>query len=113
MFKKLNTYNLPKWLERFWENLQNETYFGLMEECEQYRLLYEDSVKMEEEGDYISKIIDRDAICKPFPLTEEEVQMLAIFLANLSDRNEIEAMKMYTLGCRDMLFFLRGIKVID
>jgi len=113
MFKDLNTYDLPMWAQRYWEKIQNECFFTLREECDQYIDLQTQYERMQDEHDFISKIIDRDAITDPFTLEEAEVKLLAEFLAIMSDKREIEEMKMYVMGCRDAYRLLRGMKIIE
>lgn len=113
MFKKLNIYNLPIWAQRYWERIENECFFTLREECEQYAGLQERYENMQDEHIFLSKIIDRDAITEPFALEEAEVKILAQFLEIMADKREIEEMKIYMLGCRDTYRLLRGMKIIE
>lgn len=113
MFKNLNTYDLPMWIQRYWEKIQNECFFSLREECDQYKKLHERYERMQDEHDFLSKIIDRDAITEPFPLEEKEVKILAEFLEIISDKKEIEDMKIYMMGCRDAYRLLRGMNIIE
>ena len=52
-------------------------------------------------------------ITEPFALAEKEVKLLAEFLAIISDKREIEEMKMYVMGCRDAYRLLRGMNIIE
>lgn len=111
--KELNTYELPLWLQRYWERIQNRAFHEMKEENEQYQKLFEKCEKMENENDFITKIVEGDAMTEAFSLNESEVKILASFLRLKADYNELEAMKIYLIGCRDMYCMLRIMKIIE
>lgn len=113
MFKDLNTYDLPMWVQRYWEKIQNECFFTLRDECDQYIDLHERYESMQDEHAFLSKIIDRDAITEPFALEKADVKLLAEFLAIMSDKREIEDMKIYLMGCRDAYRIFRELNIIE
>ena len=81
ILKKLNTYELPLWLQRYWERIQNRAFHEMKEENEQYQELFEKCEKMEDEHKFITKIIEGDAMTEAFPLNESEVKTISSFFA--------------------------------
>ena len=111
--KELNTYELPLWLQRYWERIQNRAFHEMKEENEQYQELCEKCEKMENENDFITKIVEGDAMTEAFPLNESEVKTLSSFLRLKADYDELEAMKIYLIGCRDMYYMLRCMRILE
>lgn len=112
MLKDLNTYDLPLWVQRYWEKVENESFFKLKEESKQYKKLYEECDQMTECYAYIAKIMDGDAVRHPMELSKVETKLLSDYIQKMRDREELEQMQMYLLGCRDMFIMLRLLEII-
>ena len=110
--KDINTYDLPLWLQKYWEDIENECFFKLKNESEQYKKLYDECDELMVKNDYIAKIIDGDATHHPMELGLEETKLLSKFLQKLSDQQELEQMQVYLMGCSDMYHMLKLLEIV-
>lgn len=110
--KDINTYDLPLWLQKYWEDIENECFFKLKNESEQYKKLYDECDKILDNHVYIANILDGDAVRHPMELGLEETKLLSEFLQKLSDQQELGQMQMYLLGCRDMYHMLKLLEIV-
>ena len=113
MIKNLNTYDLSLWLQSYWENIANECFFKLQSESEQYKELYDECDKMVDKYDFIAEIMDGDAIRHPIELGLEETKLLSEYIRKMEDRQELEQMQVYLMGCRDMYRILKVLEILD
>lgn len=111
--RDFNSNDMPLWLQRYWERIQYHATRGMIEENVQYQQLHEECESLEDENRFITKIIEGDAITDSFPINAEEVSVLSTFLKMKADCNELEEMKIYLTGCRDMYYMLRILKIIE
>lgn len=111
--RDFNSNDMPLWLQRYWERIQYQSVKGMLEENKQYQQLYKECEQLEDDHRFITKIIEGDAMTDSFPLNEEEVKTLSKFLKLKADSNELEEMKIYLIGCRDMCYMLKLLEIID
>ena len=108
----IDIYNLPRWLEGIFEEVERICYETLEEESEFYKRVLEETHELLDKYDFLSTIADNDEIREPMNLSITEVQALSRFWVLETDRMSMEMVQMYLLGCRHMweLMELLGIK---
>ena len=111
--KNIDTYDLPIWLQQYWEMIVNNTFHKLLEECRQYKEIYDECEKMLDKHKFISTVMDGDAIKNSIALTDEEVKQLSKYLQMFKDCNELEQMQIYLYGSRDMYYMLKLLEIIE
>lgn len=111
--KEINSYELPVWMQRCWDDIVNESFHKLTMESEQYKELYENCNQMTDKHKYIAEIVDGDSQRYPVKLEPEETKLLSKYLQMLSDQQELEQMQIYLLGCRDMYRVLRLLEIVE
>lgn len=98
----IDIYNLPRWLEGIFEEVERICYETLEEESEFYKGVLEEIHELLEKYDFLSTIADNDEIREPMNLSITEVQALSRFWLLETDRMSMEMVQMYLLGCRHM-----------
>ena len=84
-----------------------------LDECKQYRDIYDECSKMVDKHSFIATVTDGDAVRNSIALTEEEVKQLSKYIQLLKDCDELEQMQIYLQGCRDMYYMLKMLEIIE
>lgn len=98
----IDIYNLPRWLEGIFEEVERTCYETLEEESEFYKAVLEETHELLDKYSFLSTIADNDEIREPMNLSITEVQALSRFWLLETDRMSMEMVQMYLLGCRHM-----------
>lgn len=111
--KDIDTYDLPTWLQQYWERIVNSSFHKLLDECKQYREIYDECSKMVDKHSFIANVMDGDAVRNSIALKEEEVKQLSKYIQLLKDCDELKQMQIYLQGCRDMYYMLKLLEIIE
>jgi hypothetical protein len=108
----IDIYNLPKWLEGFFENAETVCRDTLEKESEAYRNILSETHDLLEKYRFLSTIADGDTITESMNLSMEEVKALSKFYRLEADRKTIEATQIYLIGAKHMWELMELLKLI-
>lgn len=111
--ENIDIYSLPTWLQQYWKKIMNNSFHQLLEECRQYKEIYDECEKMVDKHKFIAAVIDGDAVRNSIALTSEEVRQLSKYLQMFKECNELDQMQIYLHGCRDMYYMLKLLEIIE
>lgn len=60
--KDIDTYDLSTWLQQYRERIVNSSFHKLLDECKQYRDIYDECSKMVDKHSFIATVTDGDAV---------------------------------------------------
>lgn len=100
---EIDLYHLPGWMNAVFEQVEKQCEEELEWESETYRKIIKEEHTLLDQYSFLSTLVDGDKITENMELTVEEVRALSRFLALEDDRREIEAMKYFLLGGREVV----------
>lgn len=103
----MDIYHLPEWLGKIVDEIEERGRKELLKESTQYARMDEESSRILEHFKFISILIDRDSITAPMDMGITESRALSRFLALEHDMDDLLRIKMYLMGCRHTVHFLR------
>lgn len=103
----MDIYNLPDWLGKIVDEIEEGGRKELLKESPQYAQMDEESSGILEHFEFISTLIDRDNITTPMDMGITEAKALSRFLALEHDMDDLLRIKIYLMGCRHTVLFLR------
>ena len=99
--------DLPEWLGKIVDEIEEKSRKELLKESAQYARMDEESSRILEHFKFISTLIDRDGITAPMDMGITEARALSRFLALENDMEALLRIKIYLVGCRHTVRFLR------
>lgn len=103
----MNIYHLPEWLGKIVDEIEEKGRKELLKESPQYVQMEEESKGILEHFKFISTLIDRDKITSPMDMGTTEAKALSRFLALEHDMDDLMRIKIYLMGYRHTVQFLR------
>ena len=103
----MDIYHLPEWLGKIVDEIEEKSSIELFKESAQYARMDEESSRILEHFKFISTLIDRDGITAPMDMGITEARALSRFLALENDMEALLRIKIYLVGCRHTVRFLR------
>lgn len=103
----MDIYHLPDWLGKIVDEIEERGRSELLKESPQYARMEEESSGILEHFEFISTLIDRDKITAPMDMGTTEAKALSRFLALEHDMDDLMRIKIYLMGCRHTVQFLK------
>lgn len=108
----MDIYHLPEWLGKIVDEIEEKSRKELLKESAQYARMDEESSRILEHFKFISTLIDRDGITAPMDMGITEARALSRFLALENDMEALLRIKIYLVGCRHTVRFLRLVGLL-
>lgn len=103
----MDIYHLPEWFGKIVDEIEERGRNELVKESPQYAGMDEESSGILEHFEFISTLIDRDKITAPMDMGTTEAKALSRFLALDNDMDDFLRIKVYLMGWRHTILFLR------